>query len=371
MMSSPTVTFVSTYPPTRCGLANFTSSLRRAIAGNRNSESGLEVVAVTSNGDNEFPPEVVGTLDPFRPAQVKPARGDVAILQHEFGIWGPNDGDGVLEVIDRLQVPTLTVLHTVLEHPSPNQRRIVKGLARRSLGLVVLSEAAGSRLTRSYDLGSRQIAEIPHGGWPDVRRDFRERSRPVILTWGLLGPGKGLEDGIRALPALRHLNPKPLFVIAGQTHPNVLRTHGEHYRKSLEKLVDEFDVGDMVKFLNRYLSSADLTSLRRRATVCLFPYQSRDQVSSGALVDAIAGQVPVVATRFPHAVELLSGGAGLLVNHSDSEGIGWALEAFLTDRHTMSVARGALEKLSAELSWPTVAQRYEELFPAAMVVGVA
>jgi glycosyltransferase involved in cell wall biosynthesis len=370
-MSSPSVSFVSTYPPTRCGLANFTHSLRRAIAGNRSSESGLDVTAVTGSGERDFPSEVSATVDPLRPDRVKPVLSDVAVLQHEFGIWGPNDGEGVLEVIDRLQVPTLTVLHTVLEHPSPNQRRIIEGLAQHSLGLIALSEAAGRRLTGSYDLGRCTVADIPHGGWPDVRRDFREGTRPVILTWGLLGPGKGLEDAIRALPALRRLDPKPLFVIAGQTHPNVLRVDGERYRDSLEKLVDAVAVRDMVKFLNRYLSNGDLSSLRRRATVCLFPYESRDQVSSGALVDAIAGQVPVVATRFPHAVELLSGGAGLLVDHSDPAAISAALEAFLTDRHTMSVARNTLEKLSAELSWPAVAQRYEELFPAAMDVGVA
>jgi glycosyltransferase involved in cell wall biosynthesis len=351
----PSVTFVSTYPPTRCGLATFTESLRTAMARNRGSEAGLDVLAVAPSGD--LPPEVVGTIDPVG-AKFLRARTDLAILQHEYGIFGGNDGEAVVDLVDSLGVPVVTVL----EQPSPRQRRIVEQLARQSINLVVMSNAAQARLVAAYRIGDCPVTNIPHGGWSSgPRRVHRRHERPVILTWGLLGPGKGLENAIRALPALVDLDPRPLYVIAGQTHPGVLKTTGERYREYLEGLVTELGVDDMVRFFNRYLSAADLHSLRRRASVCLFPYESRDQVTSGALVEALVGQVPVVATPFPHAVELLSTGAGLLVEYDDSASIAAALRKILTNRGTAATATSALERLAADLSWPGVARKYESL----------
>lgn len=360
MRGHSSVSFVSTYPPTRCGLATFNMSLVEALARSRGTASGLSVVAVSPEPGAKLPLEVVAGIEPgYRP--VPSSSSDFVILQHEFGIYGPDDGVAVLDILDQLAAPALVVLHTVLSDPSPRQREIIETMARRAHSLVVMSEAARSRLEANYELHRCPVATIPHGSWLTEPRRSRNRSRSIILTWGLLGPGKGLEQGIRALTRLRHLTPKPLYVIAGQTHPNVLRGQGERYRRYLTDLAVDLGVDDMVRFINRYLTAGDLASLRGRADVCLLPYESRQQVTSGALAEALGAGVPVVATKFPHAVELLGTGAGQLVGYDDSAGIAAAIERLLTDPRAMASAKSAIERLRPSLSWLAVARRYESL----------
>jgi len=356
----PSVSLVSTYPPTRCGLATFTRSLVQALARNRGTTSGLSVVAVSPPAGAELPPEVVAVIDPGR-SSVPPATSDFVVLQHEFGIYGADDGIAVLDIIDRLSTSSLVVLHTVLAQPTPNQRRILEELARRAQSLIVMSEAARTRLEDNYALHGCPVATIPHGTWLSDRSPSAPRSRPIILTWGLLGPGKGLEHGIRALTRLSHLDRKPLYVIAGQTHPNVLTGQGECYRRRLSDLAVDLGVESMVRFINRYLTTSDLASLRDIADVCLLPYESREQVTSGALVEAIGAGLPVVATRFPHAVELLGSGAGTLVCHDDPVGIAEAIEHYLTDPEAVATAIAAIDRVRPSLSWLSVAQQYESL----------
>jgi len=362
---NPSVSLVSTYPPTRCGLATFNRSLVRAMARNRGTNSGLSVVAISPQAGTKLPPEVVAVVDPGR-SSVPAVTSDFVILQHEFGIYGADDGIAVLDILDRLSAPSLVVLHTVLSNPSQRQREIVERMAFEARGLVVMSDAARSRLEVNYDLHGCPVATIPHGTWLSDRQRPMPRRRPIVLTWGLLGPGKGLEQGIRALTNLRHLDNKPLYVIAGQTHPNVLRGQGEQYRRHLADLAVDLGVDTMVRFINRYLNSADLSALRGLADVCLLPYESREQVTSGALVEAIGAGVPVVATRFPHAVEMLGSGAGRLVGYDDPAGIAEAIELYLTDPDAVAIANVAIDHVRPSLSWLSVAQRYESL-----MVGVA
>ena len=360
MRGHPSVSLVSTYPPTRCGLATFSRSLVQALAGNRATTTGLSVMAVSPPAGTELPPEVVAVIHPGR-SSVPPATSDFVILQHEFGIYGADDGVAVLDIIDRLSTPALVVLHTVLSEPTPNQRRIIEDLARQAQSLVVMSEAARTRLEDNYALEGCPVTTIPHGTWLSDRPRSVPQSRPIILTWGLLGPGKGLEQGIKALTRLRHLDRKPLYVIAGQTHPNVLKGQGERYRRQLSDLASDLGVDSMVRFINRYLTTSDLASLRGIADVCLLPYESREQVTSGALVEAIGAGVPVVATRFPHAVELLGSGAGRLVCHDDPVAIAEAIELYLTDPETVATAKEAIDRIRPSLSWLSVAAQYESL----------
>ncbi|MGH8927211.1 MAG: glycosyltransferase [Acidimicrobiia bacterium] len=367
------VSFVSTYPPTRCGLATFTKSLLEAMAAYRDQidpggPPALSVLAV-SQPSGVVPHEVVGRIDPGI-TPVAPPSSDYVILQHEFGIYGPDDGIAVLDIIDALGAPVVAVLHTVLMEPTRRQRYIIQAMARRVHRLVVMSETARDRLLERYDLGGCPVESIPHGAWLADRPPHLDRPRSKILTWGLLGPGKGLEQGIVALSKLRHLEPKPLYVIAGQTHPNVLLRHGERYRQQLADLAAKLDVADMVRFDNHYLSAGDLAALRAQADVCLLPYESRDQVTSGALVEAIGARLPVVATRFPHAVELLSGGAGELVDYDDPDAIALALERFLTDPEARTRAQVEIGRLRPSFSWSAVARRYEALLAGSGAVLV-
>jgi glycosyltransferase involved in cell wall biosynthesis len=354
------VALVSTYPPTRCGLATFNKSLFEALARNRGTANDLSVVAISPQAVGDSPPEVVAGIDPGR-SLIAPVESDFVILQHEFGIYGGSDGIAVLDILEKLGRPALVVLHTVLSDPSPRQREIVEGMARQAQSFVVLSEAARIRLEGNYRLNGCPVETIPHGSWLSDRPRFPRRGRPIILTWGLLGPGKGLEQGIRAMAGLGHLDPKPLYVIAGQTHPNVLRDDGERYRLRLMDLAVDMGVSDMVRFINRYLTAGDLEYLRGQANLCLLPYESRQQIASGALVEAIGAGVPVVATRFPHAVELLRSGAGQLVGYDDPAAIAAAIELLLTDPEAVAASRAAIERMRPSLSWRSVARQYESL----------
>ena len=360
MRGHPSVALVSTYPPTRCGLATFNRSLFEALARNRGTAKDLYVVAISPPAGETSPPEVVAGIDPGR-TLISPSGADFVILQHEFGIYGPDDGIAVLDILENLARPALVVLHTVLSDPSRRQREIVEGMALQAQSLVVLSEAARTRLESNYQLNGCPVETIPHGSWLSDRPRSRPEGRPIILTWGLLGPGKGLEQGIRAMASLAHLDPQPLYVIAGQTHPNVLREQGERHRLQLMDLAVDLGVGDMVRFVNRYLTAGDLDYLRGRADVCLLPYESRQQIASGALVEAIGAGLPVVATRFPHAVELLASGAGHLVGHDDPAGISAAIEMLLTDPEAVAISRAAIEQVRPSLSWLSVAQQYDSL----------
>jgi glycosyltransferase involved in cell wall biosynthesis len=182
--------------------------------------------------------------------------------------------------------------------------------------------------------------------------------RPKILTWGLLGPGKGIEWVIESLVGLKRLDPVPLYVIAGRTHPKVLAREGESYRQSLIKMVEDLGVSHMVSFDNSYRDLLSLTSLIESADVVVLPYDSKDQATSGVLVDAIAAGRPVVATSFPHAIELLGTGAGIVVNRKDPQAIGRALKEIITEPEVAERMAREARRLAVGLSWESVAQQY-------------
>jgi polysaccharide biosynthesis protein PslF len=212
---------------------------------------------------------------------------------------------------------------------------------------------------------------IPHGAHGYPRVAGRDRSaRPTMVTWGLVGPGKGIEWGIRAMSRLRHLRPLPRYLVAGATHPNVLRNEGDVYRAGLVALADELDVAHMVDIDDRYLSPAQLADLLGRTDLALLPYDSTEQVTSGVLVEALGAGVPVIATAFPHAVEMLAGGAGRIVPHGNDMAIADTLEEYLTRPQALRASAWAARRLAPELSWQSIARRCEEVASRA-TAGVA
>jgi glycosyltransferase involved in cell wall biosynthesis len=210
---------------------------------------------------------------------------------------------------------------------------------------------------------------IPHGA-PDAQASsallFRT-GRPMVLSWGLLGPGKGLEWGIEAFARLSRLEPAPRYVIAGQTHPKVLAHEGEAYRMRLVDQVRRMGLGSTVQFDGHYRDAASLAALIRQADVVLLPYDSTEQVTSGVLIEAVTAGKPVVATCFPHAVELLSGGAGLVVPHQDPAALADALRTVLTRPDLAAAMARAAAATSEQAHWPAVAARYRDV--AAQLIG--
>lgn len=372
--SNPRVAFVSTYPPTMCGLATFTASLRNAVAKSRGDEDGLDVVELVERSEpNARRPEVVATLDPADPFSMRLAADrlsgyDAVILQHEYGIWGPNMGLPVVDLVDRLTTNLITTLHTVLPSPTRTQEQIIEELWTRSDFTVVPTHAARDLLAARYSLDSRSVRVIPHGTDPFLGsvarlRKFKtgDTGQPRLLTWGLIGPGKGLEWSIRAVGGLKTRHPDISYTIAGKTHPKVVQNEGESYRRFLERLVSELGLEENVRFIDEYVSSGLLRDLLTGTGVVVLPYDSTDQIVSGVLVEAIAANVPVVATDFPHAVELAEEGIVSAVPHRDPDAIAGAISSLLESGEAWGRMMKAQRAIAPNLEWGHVAREYERL----------
>jgi glycosyltransferase involved in cell wall biosynthesis len=358
--------FVSTYPPTLCGLATFTSALHAELV--TGGGAAGPVVRVVEAPQRRGRAEVVGELVAGEPSTVHRAAqllqdADVAVVQHEYGAYGGPDGDEILPLLAALTVPSVVVLHTVLSAPTSHQRSVLEQVVSLADAVVTMTATARDRLATGYAVDLGKVTVIPHGA-PAVRSSttltFRT-AQPTILTWGLLGPGKGIEWGIEAMALLTDLYPAPRYVVAGQTHPKVLLHEGEAYRDRLIARVRRLGLTAAVSFDSHYRHQAALAELVDSADVVLLPYDSTDQVTSGVLIEAVAALRPVIATRFPHAVELLGEGAGLLVPHKDPVAIADALRTLLTRRDVAADLTKAAGATAPELLWPAVAARYRDL----------
>lgn len=359
--------FVSTYPPTQCGLATFTAALRDALTASGVDEG--RVVRLMEEAGTRTAPGVAAELVQGDPASARRALAqlndcDVVVLQHEFGVFGGLDGADVLPLLGALRVPCVVVLHTVLVTPTVHQRAVLESLVAQADAVVTMTATARERLVAGYAVDPAKIRIIPHGA-PEVlgstTRMTSGSTSPTVLTWGLLGPGKGIEWGIEAMALLDDLRPRPRYVVAGQTHPKVLLHEGEAYRGRLTDLVRRRALGTAVSFDGRYRDMPALSELVASADVVLLPYDSTEQVTSGVLIEAVAAGKPVVATAFPHAVELLAAGAGLVVAHRDAGAIADALRTVLTRTDLAARMTAAAAVSAPRLRWSAVAERYREL----------
>jgi glycosyltransferase involved in cell wall biosynthesis len=367
--------FVSTYPPTLCGLATFTAALRHELVG---AGSGGPVVRLVESLQPAGPREVsaqlvAGDAPSLARAAALLNEGDIAIVQHEYGVYGGTDGDEVLDLLGALAVPSLVVLHTVLTAPTAHQRQVLEQVVRLAGAVVTMTAAARDRLAAHHDVDMAKVSVIPHGA-PVVPRGqvpAPRSARPTVLTWGLIGRGKGIEWGIEAFASLTDLAPQPRYLVAGRTHPKVLLHEGERYRSSLQAQVDRLRLESVVTLDGTYRSTPALAELVATADLVLLPYDSTEQVTSGVLIEAVAAGKPVIATRFPHAVELLDDGAGMLVPHRDPAAIAAALRTLLTQREVAAGMARAAAATAPSLLWPAVGARYRELAAALVRARVA
>lgn len=357
---------VSTSPPTACGIATFTSALGQALE-RRGEEVNLVRVLQSGDAPSTSPFPMVGELRAEDHASMHRAAGvlnrcDVVLVQHEFGLYGGCDGEEVVTLMRHLDVPVLTVLHTVLSSPSKHQREVMNEAIRYSSFAIVMTDAAELTLRRHYRVGDVPVRVIPHGAALGILpMPIDPGASPILLTWGLLGPGKGIEWVIDAMALLRDVIPRPHYVVAGRTHPKVLAYEGDVYRHSLERRVQENNVSDMVYFDNNYRTLKSLKALISSAAVVILPYDSSDQATSGVLVDAIAAGRPVIATSFPHSIELLSTGAGIVVEHRNPRALSTAIRSVIESPSAALTMSAAARRIAPSLSWDAVAQSYVEL----------
>jgi polysaccharide biosynthesis protein PslF len=354
---------LSTYPPTACGLATFSAALSEGLCANGSDVSVVRVADGSLSSDARVTGELVnGSAASVAATSELLNESDIAVVQHEYGIYGGVDGDEVVDVIGGLHIPSIVVAHTVLKHPTPHQRSVLETIAAMAARVIVMSDAARQRLCLGFDVDPRKVTTISHGATVPRRLARPARSgRPTLLTWGLIGPGKGIERVIDAMGSLHDLPVRPRYLIAGRTHPKVLAADGEAYRNARAEQARLSGVADSVSFDASYRDVSSLTALVQSSAVVVLPYDSTDQVTSGVLVDAIASGRPVVATAFPHAVELLASGAGIVVGHDDPDALASALLRLLTEPRLAATMAAESARLAPRLAWPIVANAYLDL----------
>jgi len=360
------IALLGTYPPTECGIATFTKSLAGAYRAN-----GVEVDIVRlMNGDStESPVEVAHEHNDYsdieRTAEILNGYEQI-LIQHEFGIFNGPDGDEIIDILDRLEIPVTVVLHTVLTNPSSHQREVMNHILAKADALVTMTQAGKAKLIANYPVAPRKVHVIAHGSRTIKKtvesiRAKSEMQRPRILTWGLIGPGKGIEWAIDALAELKGEIPMPEYVIAGQTHPQVKLRSGENYRDSLVKRIKDHGLEDCVTFIDHYLSDVELDELITTADIVLLPYDSLEQVTSGVLVEALVAGVPIIATNFPHAREVLSDRGGILVKQKDPLGIALGIRAILNSNNRANAMRHRLHRKGQSFLWPAIGSKYVEI----------
>jgi polysaccharide biosynthesis protein PslF len=354
--------FLTAYPPTLCGLATFGAGLAGGLIAN-----GVDVNVVrVADGELSASDRVIGELVNGSPASVAACaellnQSDVAVIQYGWGTYGSVGGDDVLGIIDGLRVPSIVIARTIAKDPTRHQRSVVETIAAQADQIVVMSEAAGERLRNVFTVERRKIVTIAHGATVPLNASGGRGRRPTLLTWGLLGPGKGVERVIEAMKSLSDLPGRPRYVVAGRTHPKTPAAEGEAYRDARIEQARRSGVADAVCFDAGYRNAAMLTALVQSAAVVVLPYDSTDQDTSGVLVDAIGYGRPVVATAFPHAVELLCTGAGIVVDHDDPDALVAALRRVLTDPRFAGSMAAEARRLAPDMAWPIVAGAYQKL----------
>jgi glycosyltransferase involved in cell wall biosynthesis len=355
----PSIGILGTYSPTACGLATFSEALASGL-----TARGADVSVVRiADGDVSKAPNVAGEHVCGSARSVAATsellnQSDVAVIQHEYGIYGGHDGDEVVQIMAGLRVPSIVIVHTVLKQPTPHQLSVLESVMKLADRVVVMSEVARRRLHAGFAVDGHKVTMIPHGAALPNANGVQRLDQPTILTWGLLGPGKGIERVIGAMAALKRLPNPPRYVIAGRTHPKVLAAQGDRYREALVAQAKSLGVGDSVVFDAVYRTPGELTGLIQAATVVVLPYDSKDQVTSGVLVDSLASGRPIIATAFPHAVELLGSGAGTIVAHDDPRALVAALRELLTDPRIAESMATEARGLAPTIAWPVVVDAY-------------
>jgi glycosyltransferase involved in cell wall biosynthesis len=373
------VAFLGDYLPRKCGIATFTTDLRCAMSAELPAMQCL-VVPVNDLVDGyNYPAEVRFEIaEQDLPSYLRAADFlnitdvDVVCVQHEFGIFGGPAGSHVLALLRELQMPIVTTLHTVLREPNTEQRRVMRDLLRLSTRLVVMTERGRELLREVYPAPPAKVDLIPHG-IPDMpfadpnyfKDEFGVAGKQVLLTFGLLSPNKGIEFALRALPGIIREFPNVVYIVLGQTHPNLLRDEGEAYRLSLERLAKDLGVQKHVVFFNRFVELEELMRFIGAADIYLTPYLTETQITSGTLAYAFGAGNAVVSTPYWHAAELLTAERGKLVPFRDARAIAVAVVELLQDEPLRHLMRKNAYKLGRDMVWSRVAQLYGKSFEQA------
>jgi glycosyltransferase involved in cell wall biosynthesis len=373
------IAFVGNYLPRECGIATFTTDLCNAVAGEYGEERLFAIPVNDPDSNYEYPEQVRLELTQEDVASYKRAAdflnfngNDLVCLQHEYGIYGGVAGRHILSLLRRLKMPLVTTLHTVLREPDADQRAVLEEIARLSDRMVVMSELAAEMLREVYSVPSGKIDVIAHGVPemqfmdPNYYKDkFGTEGKSVLLTFGLLSPNKGIENVIRALPAILERHPNVVYIVSGVTHPHIRKRDGERYREGLRALAEELGVSAQLILNNRFVSEEELVEHVGAADIYITPYKQEAQIVSGTLAIALGAGKAIVSTPYWHARELLAEKRGVIVPFENPKAIADAVLALLdnpAERHAM---RKRAYLYSRGTTWPKTARAYMASFQRA------
>lgn len=374
------IAYVGTYPPRACGIGTFTQNLVRAVFSNQSANrlgDVAEVLALSNCEDEEaYPAEISLCIsDQNREsylaaaAYLNDSAVDVVVLQHEYGIFGGQDGAFVLSLLDELEKPSVAVFHTVLKTPSYGQKFVLQRVAAKVNRVVVMSRMAKQFLHEIYKLPAHKVVVIEHGV-PNIQTESREvlrrklgfDGRRVLFTFGLLGRGKGIETVIHSLPGIVEQFPETRYVVLGKTHPAILRQSGEEYREYLLDLAAQKGVADNLQFVNSFAEEQALWEYLQACDVYLTPYLSEAQITSGTLSYAIGAGAAAVSTPYWHAQELLAEGRGQLFDFRNSEQLAQIVVSLFNHPENLKTMRSAAAEYGKKLKWNLIGKQYLHLF---------
>lgn len=370
------IALIGNSSPRLCGIATFTDHVRGALAAAFPSLA-VDTYAMTDRGANyAYGPHVACAIEQDEIAdyhlaaqRINESAADVVLVQHEYGIYGGPAGALLLKLLDRVAAPVVVTLHTVLESPNEDQRRVIEALSRRASRLVVMAEKGREILCRVHGISGDHIAVIPHGV-PDraaeapegLKARFGFEGKQVLLTFGLLSPNKGIETLIRALPAIVAAHPDTLYVVLGATHPHLVAREGEAYRDSLKSLAAELGVSGALRFVDGFLEQDELLDYIQASDIYVTPYLNEAQITSGTLSYAVALGKPVVSTPYWHAAELLADGVGVLVPFGDTRRFSEEIIHLLDDEVYAQRIAGRAYGVGRGMLWARSAEAYMGLF---------
>ncbi|TKD53182.1 glycosyltransferase family 4 protein [Sphingomonas baiyangensis] len=379
------VALIGNFLPRKCGLATFTTHTYEAMV-DRFGDLIVDVYAMDDHpGRYAYPPEVTRAIPQHElGAYIDAGRaietsGAKAIwVQHEYGIYGGAAGDHLLALLDRTSLPVIVTLHTILEAPSADERRVMEALLRRASRVIVMADLGRDILRRVYGASPRMIAMIPHGV-PDramldpdaLKPRFGWEGRKVLFTFGLLAPNKGIETVIEAMPAIRAAAPDALYVVLGATHPNLVAHEGEAYRERLVALAERLGVAEHVRFIDAFIEEPELLEYLQAADVYVTPYLNPAQITSGTLSYAVGMGKPVVSTPYVHATEILADGHGVLVDFGDVAATADAVSTLLTDDARRQAIAARAYARGRTMLWTRSAEAAMEALDAAVAAQPA
>ena len=375
----PCILYMGSYPPRECGIATFNKRLTAAIDKEYNPEIKSKILAINSNGTSiyNYPRKVIMQIneteieDYLNRANEINRAADIKLvnIQHEYGLFGGEQGEFLIPFLELLRKPVIITMHTILPRPDEKMKNVGRVIAEKSAGVIVMNQRARDILHEIYGVKKNKIKVIPHGvfnvAFPsksNAKRKLNLSGRTVISTFGMISCDKGIEYAIEALPEVAREHPNLLYLIIGATHPQVLKNEGEKYRNKLKRLIVKHRLEDNVKFYNKYLSESEVVDFLKATDIYVYPMLSRDQASSGSLSDAMSCACPSIATASQYAKSVINRERGILTRFRNSSDIKQALLEMLSDKKMRKNMSKNTYFYTRHMTWQNVAHSYFNTF---------